>query len=397
MILRLCRRAAGEVRICVTGASLTRFLNACAEGGVMLRQMERTAWNCMEAAVSLRDFRRLPSCMGRTGCRVRIVERRGLPFVLARLLPRTALLCGLALFCALVCLVGTRVWEIRTDISPSLDRDAVMEKLEELGVGIGTPLRAINTPSIRRQMMIWEPEISFFALNLRGNSLTVTAHAGAQPPETADDTELVSIVAKRDGVIASVEALRGAAMVSAGDAVRKGDVLIDGCVLPTREGGKAHFVRSDGRVYAYTRRSVQTVRPLERTEKRFSGKTKTRYGLCIEFCRKHYFLGRRISGGDCEKRVERRVWQLSESVRFPVSLEVQTYRYYEPEPCTRTAEDERTEMLRLALGRAAADMEDGEILSYDAQTQEENGAAVLTLSLHAKEQIGAAVNDRELR
>ena len=332
--------------------------------------------------------------MGRTGCRVCILERRGLPFVLARLLPRTVLLCGLAAFCVLVALVGTRVWEIRTDISPSLDRDAVMEKLEELGVGIGTPLRAINTPSIRRQMMIWEPEISFFALNLRGNSLTVTAHAGVQPPETAHENEVASIVAKQDGVIKSIEALRGASMVAAGDAVHKGDVLIDGCVLPTREGGKAHVVRSDGRVYAYTRRSVKAVRPLERTEKRFTGREKTRFGLCIAFHGKNYFIGRRISGGECEKTIERRVWQISESVRFPVSLEVQTYRYYESVPCIRTVEDERTEMLRLALGQTAADMEDGKILSFDAEMQEKNGAALLTLAVHAEEQIGERIVGR---
>ena len=371
MIVRLCRRAAGEVRIVVTGASLTRFLNACAEGGIELRQMERVEWNRLEASVSVRDFRHLPSCMGRTGCRVCILERRGLPFVLARLLPRTVLLCGLAAFCVLVALVGTRVWEIRTDISPSL-----------------------NTPSIRRQMMIWEPEISFFALNLRGNSLTVTAHAGVQPPETAHENEVASIVAKQDGVIKSIEALRGASMVAAGDAVHKGDVLIDGCVLPTREGGKAHFVRSDGRVYAYTRRSIKAVRPLERTEKCFTGKAKTRLGLCIAFRGKNYFIGRRISGGECEKTIERRVWQISESVRFPVSLEVQTYRYYEPVPCIRTAEDERTEMLRLALGQTAADMEDGKILSFDAEMQEKNGAALLTLAVHAEEQIGERIVGR---
>lgn len=113
--------------------------------------------------------------------------------------------------------------------------------------------------------MIWEPEISFFALNLRGNSLTVTAHAGVQPPETAHENEVASIVAKQDGVIKSIEALRGASMVAAGDAVHKGDVLIDGCVLPTREGGKAHFVRSDGRSTptrgAASRRSARSNAP----------------------------------------------------------------------------------------------------------------------------------------
>lgn len=168
----------------VTGASLPRFLNACTQGGVRLRRMERVSWDRMDATLSLGDFRKLRSCMGRTGCRVHILERRGVPFVLAHLLPRTALLAGLAAFCVMAYLVGTRVWEIRTDISPSLSESAVMGRLAELGVDIGTPLRSIDTPSIRRQMMVWDPDITFFALNLRGNSLTVTAHAGAAAPRS---------------------------------------------------------------------------------------------------------------------------------------------------------------------------------------------------------------------
>ena len=141
MIERLLRRTAGEVRVRVTGASLPRFLNACTQGGVRLRRMERVSWDRMDATLSLGDFRKLRSCMGRTGCRVHILERRGVPFVLAHLLPRTALLAGLAAFCVMAYLVGTRVWEIRTDISPSLSESAVMGRLTELGVDIGTPLR----------------------------------------------------------------------------------------------------------------------------------------------------------------------------------------------------------------------------------------------------------------
>ncbi|RHS78661.1 hypothetical protein DW923_13635, partial [Butyricicoccus sp. AM42-5AC] len=101
-------------------------------------------------------------------------------------------------------LVGTRVWEIRTDISPSLGEDAVMSKLASLGVDIGTPLRSIDTPSIRRQMMVWDPDITFFALNLRGNSLTVTAHAGAAAPEVADEAHPMRIVASHGGVVRQV-------------------------------------------------------------------------------------------------------------------------------------------------------------------------------------------------
>ena len=45
MIGRLWLLACGQVRVRVTGASLTRFLNLCAAQGITLRQMDRTAWN----------------------------------------------------------------------------------------------------------------------------------------------------------------------------------------------------------------------------------------------------------------------------------------------------------------------------------------------------------------
>ena len=70
MIGRLWLLACGQVRVRVTGASLTRFLNLCAAQGITLRQMDRTAWNELHATLSIRDFRTLRRHMGRTGCRV---------------------------------------------------------------------------------------------------------------------------------------------------------------------------------------------------------------------------------------------------------------------------------------------------------------------------------------
>ena len=103
MLARLWRLARGQVRVRVTGASLPRFLNLCAEKGLMLRRMERTAWDEMYATLSLADFRALRRYMGRTGCRVHIEQRRGMPFWAARLRPRTALWGGLVLLMLLCC------------------------------------------------------------------------------------------------------------------------------------------------------------------------------------------------------------------------------------------------------------------------------------------------------
>ena len=352
MIERLLRRTAGEVRVRVTGASLPRFLNACTQGGVRLRRMERVSWDRMDATLSLGDFRKLRSCMGRTGCRVHILERRGVPFGLAHLLPRTAL-------------------------------------LAELGVDIGTPLRSIDTPSIRRQMMVWDPDITFFALNLRGNSLTVTAHAGAAAPEVADEARPMRIVASHGGVVRQVRALRGEALVRAGDAVETGDVLIDSLVPPTRENGLPHTVRAEGTVEAYTVRRARSVRPLRKAKKSYYRKTCRLMSISIGKMTKKLYFGTGIAGGTCDKMIEAKTWRLSESVRLPVTVFVQTYRYYDAEPETVTAAQERTEMVRRALGAVIRETDGGRVLSLRSALEEKDGAAVLDLTVHAVEQIGS--------
>ena len=78
---------------------------------------------------------------------------------------------------------------------------------------------------------------------------------------------------------------------------------------------------------------------------------------------------------------------------LPVALVTQTYTFYEREPTTRTAEDVRVDMLSRALGETAADI-DGMVTSHSETLTEQNGAAVLYLTVHAEEQIGTeAVDD----
>ena len=180
MIGRLWLLACGQVRVRVTGASLTRFLNLCAAQGITLRQMDRTAWNELHATLSIRDFRTLRRHMGRTGCRVHILRKRGLPFLAARLRPRTALWGGAVFAAALCWLLGTHVWAIQTEIAPAIDETAVMQQLSEMGVRIGMPIKKLNTRQIRWKMMQLQPNITFFSLNLRGNSLTVVANGAGR-------------------------------------------------------------------------------------------------------------------------------------------------------------------------------------------------------------------------
>ena len=393
MIGRLWLLACGQVRVRVTGASLTRFLNLCAAQGITLRQMDRTAWNELHATLSIRDFRTLRRHMGRTGCRVHILRKRGLPFLAARLRPRTALWGGAVFAAALCWLLGTHVWAIQTEIAPAIDETAVMQQLGEMGVRIGMPIKKLNTRQIRWKMMQLQPNITFFSLNLRGNSLTVVAHAGAEQPELLDEAAVTKVVAVRDGVVKQVRALEGQPQVRPGDAVTTGDTLISGLVEPTREGGQYRLAHARGTVEAYTAYHIRTVRPLTADEKRYTGKVRHQYALVMGNKRLNFYIGSGIAGGTCDKIVTTRQLWLSDSVALPVMLVTQTYTFYEREPVTQTADEVRVAMLSRALGDTAAGM-DGMVMSHSETLTERNGAAVLTLSVHAEEQIGMeAVDD----
>ena len=393
MIGRLWLLACGQVRVRVTGASLTRFLNLCAAQGITLRQMDRTAWNELHATLSIRDFRTLRRHMGRTGCRVHILRKRGLPFLAARLRPRTALWGGAVFAAALCWLLGTHVWAIQTEIAPAIDETAVMQQLHEMGVHIGMPIKDLNTRQIRWKMMQLQPNITFFSLNLRGNSLTVVAYGSTDPPEVLDEHAITKVVAARDGVVTQVRALEGQPMVRAGDAVQTGDTLISGLVEPTREGGKYRTAHAHGTVQAYTTHTVQAARPLTEQSKRYTGKIRHQYALVMGNKRLNFYIGSGIAGGTCDKIVTTRHFWLSDSVVLPVALVTQTYTFYEREPTTRTAEDVRVDMLSRALGETAADI-DGMVTSHSETLTEQNGAAVLYLTVHAEEQIGTeAVDD----
>lgn len=392
MIGRLLLLARGQVRVRVTGVSLPRFLNVCASHSLTLRRMERTAWNEMYATLSVADFRALRGCMGRTGCRVHIVRRRGLPFVSARLRPRYALWGGLCMLALLCWVLYAHVWAIEPHIDPTLPRAEILRQLDALGVRVGMRCGALDAKRIRWQILQQQPEISFFALNLQGNRLTVEARAAKPHTELLDGRAVTKVVAARSGVIHTVRAQEGQPTVRAGDVVRTGDTLISGLVPPTAEGGEYHLAHARGQVQAYTAYQKTVSRALTVDKKTYTGKVRRQYALVVGKKRLNLYFSSGISAGACDKIVETKTAWLSDSVVFPVSLVVQTYTFYERTADTRTAEQVRVDMISRALGDIVRGM-DGTLTAHTESVTEENGAAVLRLTADALEQIGEEALD----
>lgn len=393
MVKRLISLSGGLVDIHVTGASLTRFLNACAASEIMLHHLKRQDWNTLTASVSISDFKRLRHAMGRTGCTVHITGKRGVPFAARRLRTRYVLWGGGITFLALWFLIVTRVWGITYHMDSTLPRGEMAESLAAYGVKIGVPRADIDASAIRWKMLIDYPELEFFAINVLGNTVEIEATRKVDAPELLDGEAQVKLVATRDGVIDTQQIREGLGMFQTGDAVSIGDTLASSIVPPTLETGSYHVVHARGEVYAYTTTDFNVKQAAEIQKKTYTGKVKHQYVLNFGGKRLNLYFGSGIAGGNCDKIVETKQLWLSPSVLFPVTLTKQTYIYYEVSPVTIAQEQAQERMTASAIDRMERRMDRGEILSHEVAFSETQGAYDLQIQIKAHEQIAEEALD----
>ena len=107
----------GYVRIWITGYSPERFLNACRYKNIYIWDLKRVCGS-YEMNLTIDGFRRLKEIVRKTGTKVCIIRRSGLPFLLHRYRKRHILLSGFLICAGLILFMTRFIWGI--DISGNL-------------------------------------------------------------------------------------------------------------------------------------------------------------------------------------------------------------------------------------------------------------------------------------
>ena len=392
MLNRFIRWGRGSVSVRVRGATIERFLNACARADVHLREVRRVDAAELTCRLSIRDLRVLRHHMGRTGCRLHIMGRQGAPFLLARFLRRRVLVAGCGLLLALWFVLGNFLWVIDLRIDPGLPRDAVTARLRELGVYTGAPSWTIDEPLVRALLINSFEEVGYATVARQGNAARVEVRARNVDPELLDEGAHTGIAATRDGIITGLTVTGGEAIVKRGDTVEKGDLLITALVHPRTEEARPYLSHGAGRVMARTWRTITVSAPAAQPEKRYTGKIRSQYAFVFGNRRINLYFGSGITGNTCDKIIEKHDLRLSDTMVLPVALVRQTYRFYELVPADDAAQ--RAQTMAETTERRLRDSIDGEVLEF-AWTQEESaGALTIRCTAVCEEQIGTEVLDR---
>lgn len=393
MVDRTLHLLAGEVRVEVCGGAVERFLNLCAKGGIQLRGTRRIDINRLQTTLSISDFRRLRGLMGRTGCRVHILRRRGAPFVLRRLRRRYVLLLGGVLMGVLFYLLTSCVWVVEIQAPDGVSTAALRQQLRENGVYAGARIADIDMTLVRHRVKQASDDISYLTISRTGNYVLVTAYEAARDIETIDEDLPVGVVAARDGVIKEMVVRDGNPLKQVGDAVLKGDLLVGALMPPNTEQGLPRLTRAMASVTAGTTRQETALRSLIRQEKQYTGKETTQFAIVIGQMRINLYFGSGITAGTCDKIISTTQLRLGRGLVLPVTLVRQTYRFYETETVTVDADTAAQEMEQAALARMESDMIAGQIDRYETAFEALPGAMQMTIRAECTEEIGVEMED----
>ena len=261
----LWRLLGGYVRIRIQGYSPERFLNLCNFKGLDPWEIRCREGN-YELNLTLKGFRQIRPLVRKAGVRLVILEKRGLPFFLYKHRRRKLWVLGFGSFFILLYVMSLFLWEIEFQGNVRYSDDTLARCLKGQEIACGIPKSRIDCEKLEHELRSAFPEITWVSAQLSGTRLLIRIReneAVSQPVE--DEGEPADLVAAKDGVITSMIVRSGRALVSIGDQVEKGQLLVEGALAITDDGGqevRRELVRADADVVARTDCGYEQTLPL---------------------------------------------------------------------------------------------------------------------------------------
>lgn len=265
-IIKYCR---GYLTLKVEGLNIERFLNMSIMNGINFWDIKRINITETYLKVSIGGYRSLKKILRKTGCRVSIIDKGGLPFFIAKMNKRKMMGFGIAVFLFIILFMSSFIWSVEVTGAVNVNTKDIVSNLAELGVRPGAFKLNIPIYEIENNMLIRMGGISWIKVRLKGTRAYVEIKERVIPPKVVSEDKPCNVVAARDGIIIKIVSSEGDVLVSPGDTVSKGQILVKGTI--ERELAEKRFVHASAEVEARTWYERSTAVPLDRLEKARTG------------------------------------------------------------------------------------------------------------------------------
>ena len=269
----------GYLNVTVEGYYIERFINTCMSKGIFFWGMKRTKSTIMHMNIGADEFKQAIKIAKKHGCRIKIDNKHGLPFVLKKYKKRKIFFLLLLLVLVSIYILSRFIWNIEIDGNTTIDRNEIIQALNDGGLNVGTLKSKVNTEEIINQIRYKRDDIAWIGIELTGTNAIVKIVESEVKPEIVNDSDYCNIVASKDGIIEKATAQNGTIMVTNGQEVKKGDILIAGYM----EGKYTdrYYVNAQGEVKAKVTYTQNEKIYKKETKKEKTSNSENKYAIKI--------------------------------------------------------------------------------------------------------------------
>lgn len=246
------------------------------------------------------------------------------PFILTHK-NRWAICASAAVFFVAIFISTFFVWEIRVEGNEYVSQKDIERVLYEIGFREGILKKKVDLDSLVNNFLLRESRISWIAVNFDGTVAHVEVKEAATNKKI-EKKENVNLVASHSGIIIRADALSGTTHVNKGDAVVKGQMLVS-AYMPKKTGGE--MLRGAlGFVWAQTQREFTVCVPLTYTTKVYTGKTNSKYTLCVLGKDIPVYLSLNKKMNLCDFSSDTKRIKIAKNKVFPFEIKSEKYKEY---------------------------------------------------------------------
>ncbi len=382
---KLLEYVSGYVNIVIEGYYIEQFINICNNKHIDLWNIKKENSIKVFASIYIKDFKKLKQICKKTKCKIKIQNKKGLPFVVKKYKKRKFFFIFLLLIILTIILLSNFIWNIEIKGDIDIPKEEILELAKSEGLDIGKRKGAVDTKAVINKIRLERDDISWVGIEIDGTNAIIKLVKADEKPEIINDDEYCNIVADKNAMILKVSAQNGTTLVKEGDIVTNGDIIVAGWMEGKYTGKQ--YVHAQAEVQAKVWYTTTEKVYLKETEKVETGQIEYSYSVKIN----NFQINLPKSLPKFQKYdtiEEDKKLKLFSNFYLPFELVKYTYKEYEEKPLIHSFEEAK----QIGIDRAKESLQekiDGkEILDKQVKVRTETDYIEVEVTYEVKENIG---------
>lgn len=187
----------GYLNIEIEGYFVEKFINTCIAKNIFLWNIKRTKSTLVHCNIGINNFRKVRKIAKNSKCRVKIENKKGLPFIFNKYKKRKIFFIFLFILTVSIISLSNFVWNIDVSGNVTISKEEIVKSLEQEGLKVGKLKGKINTKEIISKMRLERNDLAWIGIELKGTNAIVKIVEADKKPEIIDEEDYCNIVATK--------------------------------------------------------------------------------------------------------------------------------------------------------------------------------------------------------